>query len=121
MARDPARLGVFEEAHQLVLDVYTRTRLRPDSEKFGLASRLRRAAVSIPTNIVEGCARPGVRDDLRCLTVATGSAVEIRYLLRLAVDLGFVAEERAAACQERSDKVARTLLSLCETVAAFEG
>ncbi len=120
MARDPAKLAVFEEAHQLVLDVYTLTRLLPDSEKFGLASQLRRAAVSIPTNIVEGCARRGVRDYLRFSTVATGSAVEVRYLLRLAVDLRFVAEDQAIACQSRSDKVARTLLSLCETVAAFE-
>lgn len=120
MVRDPARLAVFEEAHQLVLDVYVLTRLLPDSEKFGLASQLRRAVVSIPTNIVEGCARPGVRDYWRFLTIAAGSAVEVRYLLRLSVDLGMVSGEQAAPCQSRSDKVARTLLSLCQTVASFQ-
>ena len=119
MARDPAKLDVFEQAHQLALDIYRLSEDLPGTERYGLVGQMRRAAVSVPANIVEGCARPGERDYARFLAVAAGSAVELRYLLRLAVDLGMLGGERVAECRSRSDQVARRLLKLSEVVSGF--
>jgi len=110
---------VFEQAHQLVLDIYRLSEDLPASERYGLVGQMRRAAISVPANIVEGCARPGERDYARFLAVAAGSAVELRYLLRLAVDLGMLGGERVAQCRTRADLLARRLLKLAEAVSAF--
>jgi hypothetical protein len=67
--RDPARLEVFQLAHGLVLKVYAVSALLPHTEQFGLQAQLRRAAVSIPTNIVEGCARHSGREYQRFIDV----------------------------------------------------
>jgi four helix bundle protein len=119
MARDPFRLDVFRLAHQLTLDVYRLTGRLPTTEQFGLVAQLRRAAVSIPTNIVEGCSRRAASDYRRFIDIAFGSASETRYLLRLVVDLGLVAEAEAAGCCECSDHVVRVLQNLRRAVGRF--
>jgi four helix bundle protein len=82
--RDHHSLRAFELADQLVLAVYTATRSFPRDEQFGLTSQLRRAAVSIASNIVEGCARSSKGDYLRFLDIAYGSTREVEYQLSLA-------------------------------------
>ena len=82
--RDHRRLKAFELADDLVLAIYKLTSSFPKDESFGLTSQLRRAAVSIATNIVEGCARSSEKDLLRFLDIAYGSAREVEYQLSLA-------------------------------------
>jgi four helix bundle protein len=88
VARDPKKLQVYHLAHELVLAVYRVAPRLPPDERFGLAQQLKRAAVSVPTNIVEGSVRRSAAGYARYLEVALGSAVEVRYLLDLVRDLG---------------------------------
>jgi four helix bundle protein len=120
MPRDPDRLQVFRLAHALALAVYGLTSALPARERFGLTAQLRRAAASIPTNIVEGCSRSSPREYQRFLEVAAGSAAEVRYLLRLVVDLGLLSPQDAATTKECSDHVVRALQKLQQAVRAFE-
>lgn len=91
--KDFRDLKVWQAAHELTLDVYRATNALPPEERYGLLPQLRRAAVSIPANIAEGCGRRGDRDFARFLQIAMGSASELEYLLLLSHDLGWLAEE----------------------------
>jgi four helix bundle protein len=119
MARDPAKFEVFHRAHGLVLAIYRLTGRLPTNERFGLSAQLRRAAASIPTNIVEGASRRTSTEFHRFLDIAYGSASEEHYLLQLAVDLRMLAAEDAASCLDCSDHVARELQKLQATVSRF--
>jgi len=116
MSRDPEKLRVFQLADALVIKVYEVTRHFPVGERFGLTMQLRRAAVSISTNIVEGSSRRTERDYLRFLEVARGSGCEVRYLLGLAARLKFLKEEHAAGIHDEADHVCRALHALIESL-----
>jgi four helix bundle protein len=83
-------LKVWENSHRLVLAIYEGTARFPQQEHYGLTSQLRRAAISIPTNIAEGCGRGGDREFARFLQIAFGSASETEYLLLLSQELNYV-------------------------------
>ena len=88
--RDFRTLKVWERAHRLTLDVYVATRDYPREELYGLTSQTRRASMSIPANIAEGCGRYGEKELSRFLEIASGSATELEYHLLLARDLHFL-------------------------------
>jgi four helix bundle protein len=119
MSRDPTRLRVFQDAHQLTLSIYRSTRRFPREEWFGLRSQMRRAAVSIPTNLVEGSARSSSRDYLRFLYVALGSACELKYLVRLSSEVGYVGGEARGEVEAQSEAVVRQLERLVQQVERF--
>ncbi len=82
-------LIVWQKAHQLTLSVYALTKGFPKEEIFGLSAQMRRAAVSIPSNIAEGFQLSGVKDKLKFFNIAQGSLEELRYQLILARDLEY--------------------------------
>ncbi|MBI4869374.1 MAG: four helix bundle protein [Candidatus Wallbacteria bacterium] len=89
--RDYRKLKAFQVADALALRVYEVTRDFPKDEQFGLRAQMRRAAVSVPSNIVEGSARESGREYLRFLDTAFASSQELAYQLTLATRLGFLA------------------------------
>ena len=80
-------LKVWQKSHSMVLGVYRATSSFPREELYGLSSQMRRAAVSIPANIAEGCGRRSGPDFARHLQIAAGSASELEYFCMLARDL----------------------------------
>ena len=115
MKGDPAKgfqdLVVWQKAHQFVLLVYRFSECFPKSEIYGLISQLRRAAVSIPANIVEGFKKKTRPDKMRFLNISQGSLEECRYYLILARDLGYGDPEELMAQIEEVSKLLSSYLS----------
>ena len=103
--RDHRNLRAFQLADELVLDVYRATKTFPRDEMFGLTSQLRRAVVSIASNIVAGCARQSRGDFIRFLDTAFASAREVEYQLSIATRLEYLPAELASSL---NDKVVET-------------
>ena len=112
MSRDHRKLEAFQLADSLVIDLYRVTRTFPVEERYGLQSQLRRGAVSVAANLVEGSARPSERDYLHFIAIALGSASEVRYLVELAIRLGFVEASTGTELGRRYDRVVRALQGL---------
>ena len=112
MSRDPSKLKVFHLADELAVAVYRVTRGFPVEERYGLQAQLRRAAVSVPTNIVEGCARNSEKDYLHFIDVAIASASEVRYLLGLSARLAILQKADQEPLVRRYDDLIRSLQKL---------
>ena len=91
--RNHTKLRASKLADEVVVLVYRATAGFPKEELFGLTSQIRRAAVSVPSNIVEGCARDSEAEYLRFLSIAFGSLRELHYQLNLLKRLGFLLNE----------------------------
>jgi four helix bundle protein len=119
--RDHTKLKVFQLADSLALLVYERTARFPREERFGLRSQLRRAAVSVAANIVEGAARPSDTDFARMLAIAYGSARELEYEISLAARLRYLQPADAAELLNVASQAGRALRSLIRAVTNGRG
>lgn len=116
--KDFRQLKVWEKAHQLTLEVYKAMATFPNEELYGLISQLRRASVSIPTNIAEGCGRNTDADFARFLQIAMGSASETEYEVILAYDLGFLSKIQFDGLQSQAEEIKKMIASLLKTLRA---
>lgn len=96
---DHKDLEVWKKSMDLVIKVYQITQLFPDAEKFGLTSQMRRAAVSIPSNIAEGAARKGNKEFIQFLYIAIASLSELETQYLIAIRLEFIKKEEALELQ----------------------
>ena len=115
--QDFRKLEVWAKAHELAVDLYRTTRTFPAEEKFGLTSQMRRAAVSISSNIAEGCGRGGAADMARFLQISLGSACELECQLLLAADLDLLGAADAERLIKGVNGVRRMLIALRGKVA----
>ena len=109
-------LIAWQKSMKLVIDIYSATRAFPASEIYGLSSQLRRAAVSVPSNIAEGQARFSQKEFHRFLSQARGSLVEIETQLLIARELKYLAPPEVARLMAATDELGRILNGLLASI-----
>lgn len=97
---------------QLTVEIYKLTRTFPREELYALTNQIRRAAVSIPSNIAEGQARQSTADFMKFLSIASGSLAEVETQMELAVMLNYLASENTALAQQQCSEIRRMLSAL---------
>lgn len=98
-------LKIWQNSKNLVIDIYGSTANFPKEEMFGLTNQIRRSAVSIPSNIAEGCGRSTDKDLIRFLDIANGSSFELETQLIIAKELNFLAEKDFQYLDERLTEI----------------
>jgi four helix bundle protein len=105
-------LIVYQKSKELVNQVYALLEQFPDDERFALCGQMRRAAISVPSNIVEGMARLSTKDQSHFLNIAYGSLMELYAQLDIAHDLGYVSEDDFAKIEVNIDEIDKMIVSL---------
>ena len=108
-------LLVWQKAMQLVVDVYNLIRLLPKEETYGLSDQMRRAAISIPSNIAEGNARSSQKDMVHFLYIAQGSREELETQLELCELIGYISKERLEPVLMQTQEIGRMLSGLIKS------
>ena len=114
--RDYRNIKAWQYADSLVVDIYEKTKLFPKEELYGLTSQLRRAAVSVATNIAEGASREHRREYLQFLYIARGSINETKYLVHLGKKLGYINKRDYETLHGLSEEASKTLHGLITSV-----
>jgi four helix bundle protein len=109
-------LAVSRHARIVAREVYRVTQAFPAHERFGLTAQMRRAAVSVGSNIAEGCGRHGDRELVAFLQIAMGSASELRFQVELATELGFTSAESAEYLCNELNRLMRMLSRLIVSI-----
>jgi len=104
MGKQYTELDVWMSSRSLANKIYEITKEFPKEEIFGLTSQLRRAAVSIPSNIAEGCGRQYSKDAIQFFFVARGSLYELETQLYIASDQGYISPDEITKCLEEVTK-----------------
>lgn len=107
---------VWQRSHKLVLDIYKLTRTFPKSEQFNFISQINRCALSIPSNIAEGCGRETQKELVRFLYISSGSAHELEYLILASSELGFINKDISIVLLKEIDEIKKMLFSLIKTI-----
>ena len=111
------KFEAWKIAHHLALVIYEASDRWPTTERYQLTAQVRRAALSVPTNIAEGAAKRGSREFRRYLDIANGSLAELSYLLRFAKDQGIINPEIFQALNEQRDRVGKLTWGLYAALA----
>lgn len=110
--RDWNKLEAFRVADELAIAVLTAMKQMPTHQRYVLTNQIERSALSVPSNIVEGCARHTEAEYLRFLDIAYGSASELQYHLSVAVRLSYLPTNRYDELRDRAQRAAKTLNKL---------
>ena len=105
-------LIIYQKSKQLVIDVYKLLEHFPDSERFALSNQLRRAVVSIPSNIAEGMGRVSNKDQAHFLNIAYGSLMEVYAQLDIAHDLGYLNNETFNQVESDIEEISKMLSAM---------
>ncbi|HYE98498.1 MAG TPA: four helix bundle protein [Planctomycetota bacterium] len=111
------QLEVWQASYGLFLDVVRLTKTYPQDERYVLAAQMRKAALSVPANIVEGYGRSAAREKVRFYTIAKASAEELGFYLRASKDLGYAPDSRLQPLRARGESVCRMLRRLIQRTA----
>ena len=114
--RDHKKLKAFQLADEVALSIYRITRVFPKEELFGLTSQMRRAAVSVPSNIVEGCARESQSEYFRFLEIAFGSLRELHYQFGLSERLEYLDKCEDSTCEAKIIETEKVLSALLRSM-----
>ncbi len=114
--RDHRALRAFDLADEIALMTYKITKQFPREEIYGLVSQMRRAAVSVPSNIVEGCTRESRVEYLRFLEIAFGSLRELNYQASLAMRLNYLGSPEVELYPEKIEEAEKVLSALIRAV-----
>ncbi len=118
MVKSYRDLIVWQKSMQLVTQVYSKTKILPREELYGLVAQIRRSSVSIPSNIAEGYGRNSTNDYLRFLQIASGSLYELQTQLEICLNLEYLSKEDFESIDEQSREIERMLSSLIKKVGA---
>jgi four helix bundle protein len=107
---------VWQKAMDMVLQVYQVTKSFPTDERFGLTSQIRRAAVSIPSNIAEGHSRHSTQQFLNFLSIAQGSLAELETQIILGFRLSYLSADKQSVLLDATKEIGRLLHGLCNSL-----
>jgi four helix bundle protein len=116
--QDFTQLKVWQKAHNFTVNLYKITQNFPAEEKFGLTNQIRRASVSIESNISEGCGRNGDKEFSRFLNITQGSAYEVRCQILIARDLGYLDNNKSKLLTDKINEVSRMINALNQKLIA---
>lgn len=100
----------------MAIEIFEITKIFPDEERFGLISQMRRAAYSVPMNLMEGAHRLGSKEYRQFVGISKGSTGEIKYQLLLAKDLGYISEGRHFELHFKYERVSQMLTKLAKSL-----
>lgn len=112
-------LIAWQEGHKVVLFIYETTKKFPKEEIYGLTSQMRRAAVSITSNIVEGFSRQGYKEKIQFYYIAQGSLVELKNQIEVAKDVGYMSPAEYEKAKNLSNQAHRVLQGLITKAKSF--
>jgi len=116
MLKNYKELQVWQKAYQLCVAIYKRTNTFPKEERYGITSQIRRAAVSIPSNIAEGYGRKTTKEYIQALYIAYGSVCELETQILLSNDLGYINAEDLEQLQKSLGDIERMLKGLIKSL-----
>ena len=109
--KDFKQLAVFQKTRIFNKEIYLKTKNFPAEERFGITNQIRRASVSIATNIAEGCGRNSDKDFARFLNIAYASACEVECLLLISSDLELIDRQTLSSLQKKLDEIKKMLFA----------